>query len=253
MDSTPFRTARAFCANLARPGIDFALPPRCPGCGAIVDGDHRFCMACWRSVEFLGPPSCVQCAIPLPFAETPDLRCARCLARPPAYDRAFAAAAYGELTRTLALKLKYGTKPAVALTMAKLMARHVVARPDALLVPVPLHRWRIWRRGYNQAALIATALGRATGVPVACEALRRTRQTPPLKAMNGAQRRDAVRGAFVVQAASSIAGRTVLLVDDVYTTGSTAHACAKVLKKAGAASVELHVWARVVRAGHLDG
>lgn len=204
-------------------------------------------------VEFLGPPSCVQCALPLPFADS-DTRCARCLARPPAYDRAFAATAYGELTRTLALKLKYGTKPAVALTIAKLMARHVVAGDDALLVPVPLHRWRIWRRGYNQAALIASALRKSTEIAVCLDALRRTRSTPPLKAMNGAQRRDTVRGAFSINPArlASVAGRRVLLIDDVYTTGSTAHACAKTLKKAGAASVELHVWARVVRAGHLD-
>lgn len=196
--------------------------------------------------------------MPLPFADGEETRCAACLARPPAFDRAFAASAYGELTRDLALKLKYGTKPATALTMAKMMARHVRAEayPDAgaLLVPVPLHRWRIWRRGYNQSALIASALSRATGVPEARSAIVRIRSTPPLKAMNHGKRRDTVRGAFAIDedAKPRLQGRTILLVDDIYTTGSTANACAKALKKAGAGSVELHVWARVVRAAQLE-
>lgn len=179
------------------------------------------------------------------------MRCGACLARPPAFDRTFAAAAYGELTRAIALKLKYGTRPATALTIARLMVRNVSGGADALLVPVPLHRWRIWRRGYNQSALIATALARQTGVPVALQGLLRTRATPPLKAMNGTQRRDAVHGAFAVADHHEFKGRRIMLVDDIYTTGSTADACAKLLKRAGAASVELHVWARVIRAAHL--
>lgn len=179
------------------------------------------------------------------------MHCAACLARPPAFDRTFAAAAYGELTRAIALKLKYGTRPATALTIARLMARNLAVGPDALLVPVPLHRWRIWQRGYNQSALVASALSRQTGVPVALQGLARTRSTPPLKAMNGTQRRDTVRGAFAVTDDHRFEGRRIMLVDDIYTTGSTADACAKLLKRAGAASVELHVWARVVRPAHL--
>lgn len=250
---TVFPTLRRTAGGVARQLLDFSLPPRCPGCGVIVDGDHRFCMDCWRQVDFLGPPACVQCALPLPFADDAETRCAACLARPPAFDRTYAAAAYGDLTRLLALKLKYGTKPATALTIAKLMARNVAPCEDALIVPVPLHRWRIWRRGYNQSALIASALGKQTGVARELGALRRVRSTPPLKAMNYAKRREVVRGAFVVNArfADRVRGRTVMLVDDVYTTGSTANACAKTLKKAGAASVELHVWARVVREAQL--
>lgn len=234
--------------------VSFALPPRCAGCGTIVDGDHRFCIACWKGIEFLGDPQCAVCALPLPFAADDDARCGACLAKPPAFDRLFAAAAYGELTRSLALKLKYGLKPATAVTMARLMARNVAAGADALLVPVPLHRWRIWRRGYNQSALIARALSRASGLPLALDALKRTRPTPALKDMSLSQRRDAVRGAFdVIPAqASLIRGRNILLVDDVYTTGSTAGACAKALKRAGARRVEVHVWARVVRPAHLE-
>ena len=241
---------RRVLGALAAPAFNFALPPRCPGCGTVVDGDHRFCMECWRQIDFLGATSCFQCALPLPFLELDETRCAACLARPPFFDRAFAAAAYGDLTRGVALKLKYGLKPATAITMAKLMHRNVRAREEAVLVPVPLHRWRLWRRGYNQAALIAAALARQSGVPLERDVLLRVRGTPPLKAMNQAKRRETVRGAFATRpdAGDRIRGRDVLLVDDVYTTGSTADACAKILKKAGAASVELHVWARVVRA-----
>lgn len=244
---------RRAAGTLVRPALDFALPPRCPGCGAVVDGDHRFCIDCWQRIEFLGATACLQCAMPLPFLELGETRCAACLARPPAFDRAYAAAAYGDLTRQVALKLKYGLKPATAITIAKLMARHVRAREGAILVPVPLHRWRIWRRGYNQSALIASALARHTSIAADLDALRRVRGTPPLKAMNQSKRRETVRGAFVVraEAAERISGCEILLVDDVYTTGSTADACAKALKKAGAASVELHVWARVVRAAYV--
>lgn len=204
-------------------------------------------MECWREIDFLGPPICLQCALPLPFQDEAEMRCAACLARPPAYDRTFAAAAYGDLTRRIALKLKYGTRPATALTVAKLMARNVMADDAALVVPVPLHRWRIWSRGYNQSALVAAALGKQAGLPTALSGLLRVRSTPPLKAMNQTQRRDTVRGAFAVGPGHAFKGRRILLVDDVYTTGSTANACAKVLKQAGATSVELHVWARVVR------
>lgn len=251
---TPFPTIGRAAGGLLRPALDFSLPPRCPGCGTVVDGDHRFCIDCWRKIDFLGPPACVGCALPLPFVDGPDARCGACLARPRAFDRAYAATAYGDLTRLLALKLKYGTRPAMALTIAKLMVRNVAPGADALLVPVPLHRWRIWRRGYNQAALIASALAKQTGSTAELHALVRTRSTPPLKAMNSAKRRDAVRGAFAVdeRMADRIRGRAILLIDDVYTTGSTANACAKALKKAGATSVDLHIWTRVVREAQLE-
>ena len=131
------------------------------------------------------------------------------------------------------------------------MLRHLAAAPpDALLVPVPLHRWRIWKRGYNQAALIAAALSRRSGVPAAPDLLRRTRATPPLRGLGRRERALAVRGAFSVRDAvrPALAGRAVILVDDVFTSGATANACARALKRAGAARVETLCWARVVAA-----
>ncbi len=234
-----------------RPVIDFALPPRCPGCGAVTGEPHRFCMACWSSLTFLGDPCCARCALPFDYEQGPDALCGHCLAHPPRYDRLRAAVAYGDIPRRVALKLKYGGRPGVAETVARFMARHVEAAPDALLVPVPLHRWRIWRRGYNQAALIAQALERRTGIEVRLDLIERVKRTPPLRGMNAGQRRDTLRGAFRVPAARKavVKGRTVILIDDVYTSGATANGCARALKRAGAGEVRVLAWARVVRGG----
>jgi len=236
--------------RFARSVIDFALPPRCAGCGLIVDEVGRFCTECWTKIEFLGAGGCERCGIPL---EATDAEvCAACLAQPPAVDRIRAAVVYGEIARSLALKLKYGRKTALAATMARFMAVHLGEYPaDSIMVPVPLHRRRLWGRGFNQAALIARALGRRHGLRVECRTLLRTRATPPLKAMSMAQRRKAVSGAFAVAPGCPVTGRTIILVDDVLTTGSTANACARVLKWAGAERVELISWARVVRPAHL--
>lgn len=159
--------------------------------------------------------------------------------------------AYDDLTRTLAIRLKYGRKIAIARTMARYMAPLVSDEGERLLVPVPLHRWRLWGRGFNQSALVARELSRRLAVPADPLALRRIRRTPPLKGMSPLQRRRTVAGAFRVRDKAAIAGKTVILVDDVLTTGSTAEACARTLKRAGAARVELVSWARVVKPSRL--
>jgi ComF family protein len=231
--------------------LDFALPPRCPGCGAITGEPHRFCLDCWRSLAFLGEPCCARCGLPFAFAAGDEALCGRCLAEPPPFDRLRAAVAYGEVSRQVALKLKYSGRPGLAATLAHFMVRHLgEGEGDALLVPVPLHRWRIWKRGYNQSALIVSSLSRRTGLPAEFDLIRRTRATPPLRGLGRRERALAVRGAFAVprEARPRLAGRRVVLVDDVYTSGATASACARSLKRAGAASVEILCWARVVPA-----
>jgi predicted amidophosphoribosyltransferase len=178
--------------------LAFALPPRCPGCGTVVEGDHRFCLECWGTLEFLGSGGCSRCGAPL-VGETADgVACGACLERPPAYDGAQAAVAYGPVARTLALKLKYGRRPGVARTMARFMERLLPIDGDPLLVPVPLHRWRLWSRGYNQSMLLARALARRRGLELAPDALVRQRGTPPLRGMGPAERARTVRGAFAV-------------------------------------------------------
>ena len=230
----------------ARWALDFALPPRCAGCGTIVADVHSFCPECWKQIEFLGESGCTTCGLPLHATEAET--CGACLARPPRISRTRAAVAYDELSRGLAIRLKYGRKVAIARTMARYMAP-LVSRPedDLVLVPVPLHRTRLWQRGFNQSALVARELSRRLKVPSNALALRRLKRTPPLKGMTPLQRRKTVAGAFEVTDQAAVAGRTVILIDDVLTTGSTAEACARTLKRAGASRVELITWARVVR------
>ena len=234
----------------ARWTLDFALPPRCPGCGLIVDEVHSFCADCWKQVEFLGNSGCRTCGLPLEATEIEE--CGPCLAVEPRIARTRAAVAYDDLSRGLAIRLKYGRKVAIARTMARYMAP-LVNPPDgeAVLVPVPLHRARLWSRGFNQSALVARELSRRLSIAADPFALQRTRRTPPLKGMSLSQRRRTVAGAFKVADAARVKGRTVILVDDVLTTGSTADACARALKRAGAVRVELVSWARVVKPSQL--
>ena len=232
-------------ARLARYVVDFALPPRCGGCGTIVDEVDSFCSECWRKLHFLGPGGCSRCGLPLKGTDIDT--CAVCLARPPRLDRIRAAVAYDDISRSIALRLKYGRKVALARTMSRYMHPLVGELPaDAVLVPVPLHRGRLWNRGFNQSAIVARELSRRTGLPVEVDALRRVRATPPLKGLNMRQRRRTVAGAFRASPEAELRGRTVVLIDDVLTTGSTANACARVLKRAGAKRVDLVSWARVV-------
>lgn len=169
------------------------------------------------------------------------------MASPPRHRGVLAAVAYGPTARRLALKLKYGGRIGIADTMAALMTRHLPADAE-LILPVPLHRWRLWSRGYNQALLIARAVARHRQLPCVGEALVRTRRTPVLRGLSGGQRKRAVARAFAVTATgrAAIAGRQVVLVDDIHTSGATAAACTTALLDAGAAGVTILCWARVL-------
>ena len=228
--------------------IDLALPPRCAGCGTISGQPHSFCAECWTGIDWLGDAGCRSCGLPLAATEIES--CAACLAKPPVIFRTRAAVAYGDTTRGLPLRLKYSRKVALAKTMARFMRPLVDTTGDPILVPVPLHRSRLWARGFNQAALLAGELARLSGAEHDPFILQRGKRTAALRGMSPQQRKREVAGAFEVEK-GSLSGRKVILVDDVLTTGSTATGCAKALLGAGADRVDLICWARVVRPAQL--
>jgi ComF family protein len=242
----------------------YALPPRCPGCGVIVAGDRQFCLPCWHSLDFLSGPACAACSVPLPVTAAhlvpdPERRCGACLADPPPFDGAPAAIAYGPAARRIALRLKYARRLGHARLMADMMARPLAMLCDArgtgrgdgaapLLVPVPLHRWRLWARGFNQSGLIARALAQSSGADLADDILLRHRATPSLRGLGAKQRDRAVRGAFALAPTASVrlAGRHAIIIDDVHASGATLRACARLLRRGGAARVSALSFARVV-------
>ncbi len=235
---------------LGRNALDFALPARCAGCGTITDLPHQFCTSCWQKVDWLGQGGCDCCGMPL---EATDIEhCARCLAQAPIIARTRAAIAYGEIARSLVLRLKYSRKVALASTMARYMRPLVAAEPGTIIVPVPLHWTRMWWRGFNQSGLIAAKLAKLSGLSHEPAILRRAKRTRALKNMSPRQRQAEVRAAFVVADRQAVRGRRFLLVDDVLTSGSTSDACARALLRAGAERVDLICFARVVRPALLE-
>ena len=187
----------------------------------------------------------------MPLEATDEKDCGSCLARPPLIGRTRSAMEYGEVARSLVMKLKYGGKVGAAETMAVFMAPLAEAASNSMIVPVPLHRSRLWLRGFNQSALIAKSLSKRLGVEHRTDVIKRVRRTRPLRGMGVSQRNREVARAFAVPERDAVKERHILLIDDVLTSGSTSEACAKSLLKAGAERVDLLCFARVVRPSNL--
>jgi len=235
-----------------RSALNFVYPPLCVGCRALVGEPGSLCATCWQAVEFLDGPACECCGLPFELDPGPGTRCAACLAEPPVFDRARAVMRYDEGSKGPILALKHADRLDLIPGFTRWLDRAGRAMLDEIdvIVPVPLHPLRLWARRYNQSAELARALGRMTAKPVAPLALVRVRATPSQGEMPSAKaRRRNMRGAFRVPAGRSAAieGKSVLLVDDVLTTGATVEACARALKRAGAANVHVLALARVVK------
>jgi ComF family protein len=228
--------------------VDFALPPRCPACGEHSEDSLSFCVQCWSGLKFLDGQGCVHCGIPVLSL---DLACAECLMKVPPHDGVRSAIVYDDIARQVITRCKYGRRIGLARAMGRGLLRHAAEFDGALLAPVPLHKWRLWSRGFNQSLLIANYIGKRTGQSVICDLVLRIKATPPLSGMPAGQRKKAIKGAFAINPKRQgyVDGRTILLVDDVYTTGATANGCAQELKKAGAEKVIILSWARALKAG----
>jgi ComF family protein len=231
--------------------LDLLLPPQCICCDALVDVQGQLCAACFHGTDFITEPCCARCGVPFTAEAQGDAAavCPSCAASPPLFGRARAALRYNAQGRRLILPLKHADRPELATMLAPHMARAGAAllREADLLVPVPLHRARLFHRRYNQAALLAGAIARISGVPALRDALVRHRATVSLDTKSPAERAAVVRDAFALRPARAglLAGRSIVLIDDVMTSGATADACTAVLLAGGARSVDVLLAARV--------
>lgn len=229
--------------------IELIYPPRCPSCSRLtVDGD--FCSRCARLLPAIGPHICRRCGKPA-AASIDD--CRECRGRPLHFDNARAVWVYENLARDVIHAYKFANQKSLAPALARYLAPLIKTGepetrpkvPSPLITWVPLTRRKTWRRGYNQAKLLAVNLAEQTGLPAAA-LLKRNRTTEDQNQLNGQARRTNVKGAFSPIDPARTAGAAIILVDDVYTTGSTANECSKALKEAGAASVQVVTLARTV-------
>src|SRR6202034_1498780 len=241
-------TARA----VLRAALDLALPPLCPACREPVKG-RGLCPACWSKLSFITRPYCERLGIPFVYDPGPGILSMEAIADPPAYQRARAAVRFDDISRALVHALKYGDRLDLAPMMGRWIANaggELLAEADAL-VPVPLHWRRLWARRFNQSAMLAAAVSKESGVPIATAAIKRVRATAQQVGLSRTERAANIQGAFRVpeEGKAAVAGRRLVLVDDVLTSGATVEGCARALLRAGAANVDVLIFARVADPG----
>lgn len=234
-----------------RAAADLVWPPHSSASGQRVDAPGRLDAVDWSAIHFLDAPWCETCGLPFPYAIGDGAECPACIARPPKYGKARAAFVYDDASRALILEFKHGGRVEYVAQFAAWMTlagRDLLAGAD-MIVPVPLHRRRLAMRRFNQSALLSLSIAKRTGLRFEPHALRRVRATPSQAGKSASGRRRNVAGVFHVpdRAKGRLTGKTILLVDDVFTTGATVEAAARTLLRAGAARVNVLTLARVVR------
>lgn len=242
----------AFAFALKRLGLgltDLVYPPSCIGCGGAIRDADAFCPRCWSMMGFIERPLCDRYGLPLPVDHGPDLLSPLAISDPPVFRRARAVARYDGLARDLVHRLKYGDRQELSRAMGRAMiraGRELIAETD-LIVPVPLHLFRLWSRRFNQAVLLAKLISQEAGKPMIPDALKRIKRTKPQVGLSRSERADNLNRAFAVHETHllAITGKRIMLVDDVMTTASTANAAARTLLKAGAKEVDILTFALV--------
>ncbi|MEZ5815169.1 MAG: ComF family protein [Alphaproteobacteria bacterium] len=231
--------------------VDTVLPPRCILTGERVERQGMLDPGAWVQIEFIARPICRQCGFPFEFEVEQGALCAACIDRPPPFEKLRSVMKYNDASRKMILGFKHGDQThAVKAFVPWLEKAGAELLEDAdVLIPVPLHRWRLLARRYNQSAILAHSLSKTTKIPVAVHALKRVRSTPSQGYLKAAQRHKNVKRAFALNPKSDVKGKVIVLIDDVYTTGATVKECTKTLLKGGAKKVHVLTLARVVREG----
>ena len=248
-----FSLRRSLVRGLAAAGqglVGLVYPPTCIACGAATGEPHTLCGRCWAGMRFIERPFCERLGTPFAFDLGVPLVSPAAMADPPVFERARAVARYDDTARLIVHRLKYSDRLDLARALGRMMARagaELAAECD-VIVPVPLHRTRLWRRRFNQAMELARIVARAHEKPCDPTLLARVKPTRPQVGLSRNQRGDNLQGAFKVPAEGKarLKGKRVLLVDDVLTTGATANAASRALLRGGASAVDVLAFARVV-------
>lgn len=236
--------------EMGRRALDTVMPPRCMMCGDVVADPGALCASCFEDVTFITEPFCTLCGIPFVdiYVEAAETAvCGACARQAPIFDRARAVFVYDDKSRNLLTRLKHADRTDFTPALARWMVRAGASLlEDAdLIIPVPLHRWRLFFRTYNQSALLARWVSRLSHVPSVYNALRRSKMTPSQGGLSATARRRNVARAFVVTDEEIVSDKKIILIDDVLTTGATLDSCARVLREAGASRVDALVVGRV--------